>query len=147
MGNFLKKFPNQKPAIDIKNDIKPINKTDNKSGVFVKFKLTPEASASMLVAMPRLIKHFKSRHSRSLIVLATGTGKTITSLNCLLEIYKHSGYYKALILVPTITLVEQWEKECRKFHFNKIIKVSSKNNNWKDNYSNFVNLLQSEKII
>lgn len=64
--------------------------------------------------------------------MATGTGKTITSLNCLLEIYKHSGYYKALILVPTITLVEQWEKECRKFHFNKIIKVSSKNNNWKE---------------
>jgi hypothetical protein len=56
----LKKFPDQKPAIDIKNDIKPINKTDNKSGVFVKFKLTPEASASILVAIPRLIKHFKS---------------------------------------------------------------------------------------
>ena len=49
-----------------------------------------------------------------------------------MEIYKHSDYYKALILVPTITLVEQWEKECRKFHFNKIIKVSSKNNNWKE---------------
>ena len=56
----MKKFPDQKPAIDIKNDIKPINKTDNKSGVFVKFKLTPEASASILVAMPRLTKHFKS---------------------------------------------------------------------------------------
>ena len=50
--------------------------------------------------------------------MATGTGKTITSLNCLLEVYKKTGYYKALILVPTITLVNQWENECKKFNFN-----------------------------
>ena len=30
------------------------------------------------------------------------------------------GYYKAIILVPTVTLVEQWEKECRKFHHTPI---------------------------
>lgn len=58
--------------------------------------------------------------------MATGTGKTITSLNCLLEIYKRCGYYKAIILVPTITLVNQWEIECKKFNFNNIIKVCSK---------------------
>jgi superfamily II DNA or RNA helicase len=64
--------------------------------------------------------------------MATGTGKTITSLNCLLEIYKRKGYYKALILVPTVTLVEQWEEECRKFNFNRIVKVCSKFPNWKE---------------
>ena len=63
--------------------------------------------------------------------MATGTGKTLTSLNCLLQIYKQFGYYKAIILVPTVTLVEQWEKECRKFHFNYIVQVCSKNKNWK----------------
>ena len=63
--------------------------------------------------------------------MATGTGKTITSLNCLLELYKEKGYYKAIILVPTIPLVEQWQKECRKFHFTKTYKVSSKSN-WKN---------------
>lgn len=77
-------------------------------------------------------ENWKKNKQKGLFAMATGTGKTITSLNCLLEIYKHSGYYKALILVPTITLVEQWEKECRRFYFNKIIKVSSKNNNWKE---------------
>ncbi len=61
--------------------------------------------------------------------MATGTGKTITSLNCLLEIYNKSGYYKAIILVPTITLVEQWEIECKNFNFSTIIKVCSKYNN------------------
>lgn len=63
--------------------------------------------------------------------MATGTGKTLTSLNCLLQIYKQFGYYKAIILVPTVTLVEQWEKECQRFNFKNIIKVCSKNKNWK----------------
>lgn len=63
--------------------------------------------------------------------MATGTGKTLTSLNCLLQIYKQFGYFKAIILVPTITLVDQWEKECEKFHFHHIIKVCSKNKDWK----------------
>ena len=63
--------------------------------------------------------------------MATGTGKTLTSLNCLLQIYKQFGYYKAIILVPTVTLVEQWEKECRKFNFQHIVKVCSKNKGWK----------------
>ena len=63
--------------------------------------------------------------------MATGTGKTLTSLNCLLQIYKQFGYYKAIILVPTVTLVEQWEKECRKFDFQHIVEVCSKNKDWK----------------
>ena len=68
--------------------------------------------------------------------MATGTGKTITSLNCLLEIYKRLGYYKALILVPTITLVEQWEKECAKFNFTNVIKVCSKYSGWQTSLAN-----------
>ena len=55
----------------------------------------------------------------------------MASLNCLLQIYKQFGYYKAIILVPTVTLVEQWEKECRKFYFQHIVKVCSKNKDWK----------------
>jgi superfamily II DNA or RNA helicase len=62
--------------------------------------------------------------------MATGTGKTITSLNCLLQIYKRYHYYKAIILVPTITLVEQWENECKKFNFTNITKVCSKYKGW-----------------
>lgn len=67
-----------------------------------------------------------------LFAMATGTGKTITSLNCLLEVYKKTGYYKALILVPTITLVNQWEIECKKFNFTAITKVCSKSPSWKN---------------
>ena len=68
---------------------------------------------------------------KGLFAMATGTGKTLTSLNCLLQIYNKFKFYQALILVPTITLVEQWEYECKRFNFRHIIKVSSKNQGWR----------------
>lgn len=76
-------------------------------------------------------ENWKNNGQKGLFAMATGTGKTLTSLNCLLNIYQKFHFYKALILVPTITLVDQWEEECERFHFRHIIKVSSKNPNWK----------------
>ena len=81
-------------------------------------------------------ENWKDNKQKGLFAMATGTGKTITSLNCLLEIYKKLGYYKALILVPTITLVEQWEKECEKFNFGNVIKVCSKYGGWQTSLAN-----------
>ncbi len=77
-------------------------------------------------------ENWKNNKQKGLFAMATGTGKTITSLNCLFEIYQRKGYYKAIILVPTITLVNQWEQECRKFQFANITKVYSKNLTWRD---------------
>lgn len=77
---------------------------------------------------------WKNNNQQGLFAMATGTGKTITSLNCLLEVYKKTGYYKALILVPTITLVNQWDNECKKFNFTNIVKVCSKSR-WKNDLS------------
>ena len=78
--------------------------------------------------------NWKNNNQQGLFAMATGTGKTITSLNCLLEIYKKTGYYKGLILVPTITLVNQWENECKKFNFGSIVKISSKSR-WKNDFA------------
>lgn len=83
-------------------------------------------------------ENWKANNQKGLFAMATGTGKTITSLNCLLEIYKKTGYYKAIILVPTITLLEQWVGECRKFNFNNIFRVYSKNNNWRSDVDTLV---------
>lgn len=69
---------------------------------------------------------------KGFFAMATGTGKTITSLNCLLHLYREEGSYKCLILVPTISLVDQWKKECTRFGFRNIIKISSKEKGWKD---------------
>lgn len=75
--------------------------------------------------------NWKNNKQKGLFAMATGTGKTLTSLNCLLRIYKVYNFYKAVILVPTITLVDQWEQECKKFHFTGIVKISSKNKTWR----------------
>lgn len=88
-------------------------------------------------------ENWKNNKQQGLFAMATGTGKTITSLNCLLEIYKKTGYYKALILVPTISLVNQWEEECKKFNFNLVIKISSKSPNWKNDLAG---ILLQEKL-
>jgi superfamily II DNA or RNA helicase len=79
-------------------------------------------------------ENWKNNKQQGLFAMATGTGKTITALNCLLEVYKKAGYYKAVILVPTITLVNQWESECKEFNFSSIVKVCSKSH-WKNDLS------------
>jgi superfamily II DNA or RNA helicase len=73
---------------------------------------------------------------KGIFAMATGTGKTITSLNCLLNEYRKSFSYKAIILVPTIALVNQWKKECNKFNFRNIITISSREN-WNDTLAFF----------
>ncbi|MBK6483963.1 MAG: DEAD/DEAH box helicase family protein [Chitinophagaceae bacterium] len=65
---------------------------------------------------------------KGIFAMATGTGKTITSLNCVLEEVKKNPdkIYHVLILVPTITLVNQWEKEVLSFNFQEVFKISSR---------------------
>jgi superfamily II DNA or RNA helicase len=71
---------------------------------------------------------------QGILAMATGTGKTLTSLNCLLNEYRSLNTYKAIILVPTIALVNQWVKECREFNFNNIITISSRSK-WEEELS------------
>lgn len=69
--------------------------------------------------------------------MATGTGKTITSLNCLLNRYKEDGFYRAIILVPSIALLKQWEEEVESFNFKSILKVGG-GNKWEKDFANYV---------
>ncbi len=76
---------------------------------------------------------------KGIFAMATGTGKTITSMNCVLSEYRNNPdkIYHVLILVPTITLVEQWEKEVRSFNFQEVFKISSKVN-WQNEVTTLV---------
>ncbi|MGY0391174.1 DEAD/DEAH box helicase family protein [Bizionia sp. KMM 8389] len=70
---------------------------------------------------------------KGLFAMATGTGKTITSLNCVLNDYKENNYYKFIVLVPTTALAKQWINETKhKFNFQDTIVCCSINNNWKN---------------
>lgn len=82
-------------------------------------------------------KAWKKNNYSGVFAMATGTGKTITSLNCLLNIYKDQKSYKAIILVPSIALLNQWEEEVKSFNFKNIIKVGG-GNNWENELATYV---------
>lgn len=79
----------------------------------------------------------KNNNFSGIFAMATGTGKTITSLNCLLNEYRDNQYYRALILVPSIPLLNQWEDEVKAFNFMKILKVGGANN-WETKLATYV---------
>ncbi len=79
----------------------------------------------------RAYSNWCDNNYQGIFAMATGTGKTITSLNCLLNLAKQEGDYQAVILVPTIALVDQWRKECEAFNYSNILLVSSRYR-WED---------------
>jgi len=72
---------------------------------------------------------------KGIFAMATGTGKTLTSLNCVVEEYKKTSKYNVIILVPTITLVTQWIEEVSKFNFRDVSSTLSKS--WESDFKRF----------
>lgn len=59
---------------------------------------------------------------KGLFAMATGTGKTITALNCILEEYRKNGFYRFLVVVPTNPLAHQWQEEAsEKFNYKNVV--------------------------
>lgn len=85
---------------------------------------------------------------KGMFAMATGSGKTVTALNCIRKQYKENGYYKAIIVVPTQSLAIQWEHEAKSFNFQNIVSTHS-DKDWKDVLSRYItrSLLDSTKSI
>lgn len=78
---------------------------------------------------------------RGIFAMATGTGKTITALNCALSLNDEEGCYQIVILVPYNNLVAQWAEEIRKFNFKSPISITSKNPKWRGELKQLVTRL------
>ena len=85
---------------------------------------------------------------KGMFAMATGSGKTVTALNCIRKQYKENGYYKAIIVVPTQALAMQWEHETKSFNFQNIVSTHS-DKDWKYVLSRYItrSLLDSTKSI
>ena len=85
---------------------------------------------------------------KGMFAMATGSGKTVTALNCIRKQYKENGYYKAIIVVPTQALAIQWEHEAKSFNFQNIVSTHS-DKDWKGVLSRYItkSLLDSTKSI
>lgn len=67
---------------------------------------------------------------QGIFAMATGSGKTVTALNCVLKQYKQNGFYKAIIVVPTQALAVQWKHEVENFNFQNVVSTFS-DKDWK----------------
>lgn len=79
---------------------------------------------------------WKKNGRNGIFAMATGSGKTVTALNCLLHFYREFGYYKALIVVPTQALALQWESEVKNFNFQNVISTHT-DKDWKESLSRY----------
>lgn len=61
--------------------------------------------------------------------MATGTGKTYTSLAAAAGRYRHLGRLSLLVLVPYLHLLEQWKSSCEKFGFSPLL-CSGEHGQW-----------------
>lgn len=77
------------------------------------------------------ISKFKNNNYQCLYAMATGTGKTLTSLFTINELCLYKEIRSILILVPLKDLVEQWNKDVSKYFDGDIILIHS-GNNWRE---------------
>jgi superfamily II DNA or RNA helicase len=90
------------------------------------------------------IKHWEDQGFVSIFEMATGSGKTFTSLNALNHFKKTEKYLRCILVVPLVTLVEQWENEVRSIVDSvTIINATGANPQWK---SDFRKLSQSATL-
>jgi superfamily II DNA or RNA helicase len=66
-------------------------------------------------------QNWLKNNCQGLFSMATGTGKTITALNIILEEYKKNSFYRSIILVPTTPLLHQWKEDCQDFNFKNVM--------------------------
>lgn len=80
------------------------------------------------------IENFKQNNFQSLFAMATGTGKTLTSLFAANELSKSVEISSVLIIVPLKDLVDQWQKDVES-SFNGIIIPIRSGIEWKEKLS------------
>lgn len=83
------------------------------------------------------INAVKDNNWSGILEMATGTGKTITSLLISNEFYKEKGRIFLIIIVPFTHLVEQWEKNCNEMGYKNITNCFGNKRSW-------VNKLQTD---
>ncbi|MDH7576987.1 MAG: DEAD/DEAH box helicase family protein [Bacillota bacterium] len=75
------------------------------------------------------IKKWNEAGHRGVFEMATGTGKTYTSLAAATQVFENHGRLAMIVLVPYLHLLEQWGRSCREFGFNPIL-CSSQHSRW-----------------
>ena len=87
--------------------------------------------------------NWRNNDCKGVFAMATGTGKTYTSLYSVVRMYEKTGFYQLIILVPTIPLAKQWAEEVSLFNFSGVINTASENKNkWYESLRSVVRALK-----
>ncbi|MDE0471533.1 MAG: DEAD/DEAH box helicase family protein [Ekhidna sp.] len=110
----------------------------------IKTKVQVENSSARFEARPRdyqkeAINRWVKNNYQGFFEMATGTGKTFTGLFASLTLKEKINKCFLLILVPTISLAEQWKGEVKKVGYSSVTVVSSNHSNWERTLINTIN--------
>ena len=126
-------YPDQDPEMLLEKEkmfIKTIQKERNKN-IFNAPHFPTKYKDGALPYQEEAYSSWLLNGKKGIFAMATGTGKTVTSLNSALHEFGNDGFYHLLILVPTLDLVEQWKGELINFNYKNILCVSSLNPKWR----------------
>lgn len=154
---FIQTYKTSNISVEsLKRDEKPLvfekmldeNETVDGSPLFFKFPSETRPRPYQKEA----IKKFINNEFQCLFAMATGTGKTLTSLFAADELCCHKTIDSILIIVPLKDLVDQWEKDVRKYFNGCVITIRS-GLDWKEKISEISIMkslkgnLKTEKVI
>ncbi|KYC42578.1 helicase [Scytonema hofmannii PCC 7110] len=80
------------------------------------------------------IDNWFANKGRGTLKMATGSGKTITALAIVCELYKQINLQAVLVVCPYRHLVTQWARECEKFNLQPILAFENVRN-WQSQLS------------
>ena len=91
-------------------------------------------------------KNWELNNYKGLFEMATGTGKTLTALYCLIEECKKNNIQKNIFIVPGEELVRQWATEIEKCNFKNIYLWYSGNRKLSSNIEDIDILKKSNRL-
>lgn len=91
------------------------------------------------------ISSWKNNDYKGLLSMATGTGKTLTALYGLTELWNNVKRLVTIIVCPYQHLVEQWAEDVKKFNIFPVLCYSSYGT-WRRKIYNRINLINSNTI-
>lgn len=80
----------------------------------------------------KAIEHWVDNNYRSILEMATGTGKTFTAINALRRFREDNSYLRVVIVVPLTTLTVQWQEDIKKIIPDVNTINTSTDGHWKD---------------
>jgi len=78
------------------------------------------------------IENFENHDRKGIFDMATGTGKTITSMSAADRHFRETGKQFLVIIVPFLHLIDQWGRELEKIGINYYLPIANSKKSWNE---------------